>query len=290
MPKVALTGSDVAVVVTTYNRPAALAWVIASLSQQTIMPARIVIADDGSGAETRDEIQIWASYFNQFHPQTTLLHAWQEDLGFRAAAARNLAVRRARESCDIKGIVFLDGDCVAPPFFIENHLVLLAPKTMVAGGRGLLSPPYTQGLEVMAQSESPEVLVSQLTRFKSPYRLWLEKACDRYLAMQPVVSSVFNPLRDLRPNDDAPVRTCNLGLWLEDFDMVGGFDESFVGWGLEDTEFAVRLISAGVRVRSGRFATNVFHLWHRDRSRSELHSNAERLNLTRKAVALATKN
>ncbi len=290
MPKPALTGSDVAVVVTTYNRPAALAWVIASLSQQTIMPAQIVIADDGSGAETQDEIQIWASFFKQFYPQTTLLHAWQEDLGFRAAAARNLAVRRARESSGIRGIVFLDGDCVAPPFFIENHLALLVPKTMVAGGRGLLSPAYTQGLEVMAQSESPEVLVSQLRRFKSPYRLWLEKACDRYLAMQPVVSSVFNPLRDLRPNDDAPVRTCNLGLWLEDFDMAGGFDESFVGWGLEDTEFAVRLISAGVRVRSGRFATNVFHLWHRERSRSELHSNAERLNLTRKAVELATKN
>jgi glycosyltransferase involved in cell wall biosynthesis len=290
MPKVALTGSDVAVVVTTYNRPAALAWVIASLSQQTIMPAQIVIADDGSGADTRDLVLKWQKYFDRHHEGTPLVHAWQEDLGFRAAAARNLAVRRARESSDIRGIVFLDGDCVAPPFFIENHLALLAPKAMVAGGRGLLSPAYTESLEAMSQNKSPELLVSQLRRFDSPCRLWLGKACDRYLAMQPLVGSVFNPLRDLRPNDDGLVRTCNLSLWLEDFDMAGGFDESFVGWGLEDTEFAVRLISAGVRVRSGRFATNVFHLWHPERSRSELYSNAERLNLTRKAAALATKN
>lgn len=116
MRKPPLIGSNVAVVVTTYNRPAALSWVLASLSRQTSMPAQVVIADDGSGVETQAKIQIWASYFKQYCPQTTLTHAWQEDLGFRAAAARNLAVKRALELHDVKVLIFLDGDCVAPHF------------------------------------------------------------------------------------------------------------------------------------------------------------------------------
>ncbi len=290
MSRETLTGANVAVVVTTYNRPYALAWVLASLSKQIVMPAQIVIADDGSGRETREQIQIWAGYFTQYHPKTALIHAWQEDLGFRAAAVRNLAVEQVRALPEIKALIFLDGDCVAPPFFIQNHLALLAPKTMVAGGRGLLSESYTKGLEGLANTQTPEGLVHQLGRINSSYRLWLGKACDRYMAMQPLARPVFNPLRDFRPKDDGQVRTCNLSLWLDDFTRVDGFDQSFVGWGLEDTEFAVRLISTGVKVRSGRFATNVFHLWHPERSRSELQLNAERLNLTRKAAALATKN
>jgi glycosyltransferase involved in cell wall biosynthesis len=290
MRRETLNGAGVAVVVTTYNRPTALAWVLASLAKQTVMPAQIVIADDGSGTETLTQIQIWASYFKQHFPETTLIHVWQEDLGFRAAAARNLAVERARAFPETKVLIFLDGDCVAPPFFIENHLALLASKTMVAGGRGLLSQSYTKGLEGLANSQTPEALVSQLGRFNCPYKLWLTKACDRYMAMQPLVYRGFNPLRDFRPKDDGMVRTCNLSVWLEDFIRVDGFDQSFVGWGLEDTDFAVRLIYTGVKVRSGRFATNVFHLWHSERSRSGLQLNAERLNLTRETAALKMKS
>jgi len=160
---------------------------------------------------------------------------------------------------------------------------------MVAGGRGLLSQAYSKALETQAQGMAPSDIVSNLKEFMSPYRLWLTKACDRYFAMQPWPYPVFNHLRDRRPTDEQLVRTCNLSVWGQDFDRVCGFDESFVGWGLEDTEFAVRLISKGVRVRSGRFATNVFHLWHPERSRAALESNAQRLESTRRTTVSMTR-
>lgn len=284
MPKSALNGSDVAVVVTTYNRPNALSWVLASLFEQSVMPALIIVADDGSGTDTGDLVQVWASHFKQHSSRTALVHAWQEDLGFRAAAARNLAVQHAQEFGSIRRIIFLDGDCVAPSFFIQNHLTLLAPNLMVAGGRGLLSENHTNSLEEFARGLPPEMIVPELRQFSSPYRLWRAKACDRCVAMQPFTYTALNTLRDLRPKDDSLVRSCNLAVWLEDFIKVKGFDESFLGWGLEDTEFAVRLISAGVAVRYGRFATNVFHLWHPERNRSALESNSERLRLARAAA------
>jgi glycosyltransferase involved in cell wall biosynthesis len=281
MPSVQAQGSDVVVVVTTYNRPMALAWVLASLSKQTVMPGAILIADDGSGEETSQLIQNWKDHFGRHHPQTRLIHAWQEDLGFRAAAVRNLAVERAKAECNPKVLVFIDGDCLAPPHFIQNHLVLLEPSVMVAGGRGLLTQTYTEQLEQMAGQKAPSALVKTLELFSSPYRLWLSKACDRYLSMYQWAYPLFNRLRDAKPQNEGLVRTCNLSLWVHDFDRVDGFDESFVGWGLEDTEFAVRLIAQGVRVRIGRFATNVFHLWHPERSRSELEVNALKLDTSR---------
>ncbi len=274
--------SDVAVIVTTYNRPTALSWVLASLANQTCMPGQIVIADDGSGPQTKELIERWQAYFLTRHPHTQISHAWQEDLGFRAAAARNLAVAQARQVRDLRALIFIDGDCVAPTFFVQNHLALLTAGHMVAGGRGLLSQPYTKQLEQLADQKSPTELLHALGIFQSPYRLWFGQACDRYLSMLPWLKPVLNSLRDARPTDDQLVRTCNLSLWLEDFEKVGGFDESFMGWGLEDTDLAVRMIAAGTRVRSGRFATNVFHLWHPERSRAELQKNAERLANTRR--------
>lgn len=281
MPSVQAQGSDVAVVVTTYNRPMALAWVLASLSRQTVVPGTIVIADDGSGEETFQVIQDWTDYFGQHHQHTQIIHAWQEDLGFRAAAARNLAVERAKAACNPTAVVFIDGDCLAPPHFIQNHLALLESGTTVAGGRGLLTSAFTKQLEQMAEQRAPSELVITLELFSSPFRLWVSKACDRYLSMYPWNHPILNRFRDAKPKDERLVRTCNLSLWVRDFDRVDGFDESFVGWGLEDTEFAVRLIAQGVRVRSGRFATNVFHLWHPERSRSELQANAVKLDASR---------
>ena len=290
MPSNRAPGTDVVVVVTTYNRPMALSWVLASLSRQSVMPGAVVVADDGSGKETSAVIQSWKQYFGRHHPHTRLIHAWQEDLGFRAAAVRNLAVERAKAECNPNVVVFMDGDCLAPRHFIQNHLALLEPDTMVAGGRGLLNQTYTKQMEQMAEQRAPSELITGLKVFSSPYRLWLSKACDRYLSMYQLTHRIFNGLRDAKPKDEGLVRTCNLSLWAFDFDRVGGFDESFAGWGLEDTEFAVRLIAAGVRVRSGRFATNVFHLWHPERIRSDLQVNAVKLEASRRRFSEARGN
>lgn len=279
-------GRRVAVIVTTYNRPDALAWVLAALSKQTRPADQIVIADDGSGHETSDLIKVWKQFYDEHRPQTQLLHAWQPDDGFRAARARNQAVDLARQEGKPDVLVFLDGDCVVPKDFIKNHLTLLVRGKMVAGGRGLLTQRFTGTLEKLPPSCSEESIDQALKPFSSPYWLWLSKRCDRYFSMQSNVVSFWNGLRDLRGLDDSLVRTCNLSLWRDDYDAVNGFNESFVGWGLEDTDLAVRLIKRGVRVRTGRFATNVFHLWHPERSREQLPQNAELLRASRQSPTI----
>ena len=72
--------------------------------------------------------------------------------------------------------------------------------------------------------------------------------------------------------------------------MVDGFDESFLGWGHEDSDLVVRLFNGGVMRKDGAFATEVFHLWHREAKRDQESSN-RRVVLARAAdkTILATR-
>ena len=51
-------------------------------------------------------------------------------------------------------------------------------------------------------------------------------------------------------------------VWRSDLDRIDGFDASYVGWGLEDSDLLIRLLRAGVNRKDGRFSTGVLHLWH----------------------------
>ena len=59
---------------------------------------------------------------------------------------------------------------------------------------------------------------------------------------------------------------------------VDGFETSFVGWGLEDSDIVIRMIRSGVLRKDGRFATGVLHLWHKDADRSQLAANRAKLD------------
>ncbi|MEI8198222.1 MAG: galactosyltransferase-related protein, partial [Phycisphaerae bacterium] len=63
----------------------------------------------------------------------------------------------------------------------------------------------------------------------------------------------------------------------KDYLAVNGFDESFVGWGHEDADFVLRLHNAGIQRKNGFCATEVYHLWHRESSRSSESDNAARV-------------
>jgi GT2 family glycosyltransferase len=73
-------------------------------------------------------------------------------------------------------------------------------------------------------------------------------------------------------------RTCNLAAWHADVKRVNGFDESYEGWGLEDSDLAIRLRHAGVNRKSAQFWAPVFHLWHSEHDRALLSENQRRLD------------
>lgn len=247
-----------AVIVTTYNRPDALRAVLEGYLAQDSAGFELLIADDGSDDATRALVQ---SYVGR--APFPVRHVWQEDRGFRAAAIRNRAL--AQTSADY--VIFSDGDCVPPFFFVSRHLALAEASYFVAGNRVLLSEPFTR--RVLAE----EIAIH---RWRASRWLiaWAKRDVNR---AAPLVRLPDGSLRKCAPKRWHGVKTCNLAAWHADLVRVNGFDERYAGWGLEDSDLVIRLLNAGVRHKSGRFHAPVFHLWHRDNDRSALADNEERL-------------
>jgi glycosyltransferase involved in cell wall biosynthesis len=249
----------VAVIVTTYNRPDALAAVLAGYFAQSVSGFELLIADDGSTDETRKLVAEHAA-----RAPVPLRHVWQEDRGFRAGAARN----RAAAQTNAETLIFADGDCVPGRDFVQQHLALSEAGYFLSGNRVLLSENFTR--HVLA--ERAPIHEWHASRW---LRAWATRDVNRLL---PLLMLPGGAWRKRSPEQWEGVKTCNLSLARVDFMRVNGFDESYSGWGLEDSDLAIRLIHAGVHHKSARFATPVFHLWHRENDRSRLAENQKLLD------------
>ena len=248
----------ISIVITTFNRPDALACVLRSLSNQTNLLFEAIIADDGSSSDTEDVI----AQFQQ-EGKFKILHVWQADDGFRAAQIRNKAVAQSTGEY----LIFLDGDCLVFPDFVAKHLELSEASYFVRGNRVMLSKEYTN--EFIANS----VKMAELSFLK----LLSLRVKGKLKRIFPLVRLNLNGLRKRKKSDWYGVKTCNLGMWRKDFMEVNGFDESYVGWGHEDADLTVRLINNGVYRKEGVNAVTVLHLWHPLNDRSHLSENENRL-------------
>ncbi len=248
-----------AVIVTTYNRPDALAAVLEGYLAQVGMPFELIVADDGSTADTRTVVERYAA-----RASFPLRHVWQEDRGFRAAAARN----RALASTKADYIIFTDGDCIPRRDFVARHGALAEPGRFLAGNRVLLAEGFTR-----------KVLTGQLPVHNWSGVRWLAaRASGDINRWLPLLGLGDGAWRKRTPERWAGVKTCNLSAWHADLIRINGLDESYSGWGLEDSDLVIRLLHAGVKYKSARFAAPVFHLWHRENDRSRLPENQRLLN------------
>ena len=253
----------ISVIVSTYNWPQALKFSIISLLNQTDDNYEIVVADDGSGIETKNLIEALKK-----KTEIKIIHAWQEDRGFRLAKSRNNAVKAATGEY----LIFIDGDCIAPKEFIENHRKLAENRFVVAGSRILLSKEYSENI--------------LLGRDLLDYRLrrYINGDVNRFL---PMINIPLGGLRRVFSKRNwSMLRGCNWSLHKEDYESVNGQDESFEGWVLEDSDMAIRLINSGVYIKSGRYAgIQVFHIWHNQKDRGEI---SNRLKILKNRIESAT--
>jgi glycosyltransferase involved in cell wall biosynthesis len=225
-------------IVSTYNRPAALSLCLQSIAKQTVLPSEVVIGDDGSGEETRALIEQMKRDF-----PVPLVHVWQEDKGFRLAMCRNRAVACSRGEY----IIEIDGDLILHRRFTEDHLSFARPGCFLKGGRVNLDRKLTDQLCQSRILPRIHVLTSGLIRRTNaihclPLSRWL---APRY-------------------QKDRIALGCNMSFWKEDYIAVNGYDEFFEGWGGEDYDFARRLMNRGTEKLHLKFSGIAYHLWHAD--------------------------
>ncbi|SFF52175.1 Glycosyltransferase involved in cell wall bisynthesis [Duganella sp. CF458] len=246
--------STISLIITTYNRPDALSAVVEACFAQDDNNFEIIIADDGSANNTRETVAALLA-----RSPVPMKHVWQEDIGFRAARARNLGTLAAQGEY----IIFIDGDCVPQKDFVANHRRLSKRGHVVTGSRVLLSETYTRRL-------LEQHLDIQRLGAMEKFKLYLAGSANKFLQTMLTLPDLG---RESKRFTWRRIKSCNMAVWRSDLDLVNGFDESFTGWGHEDSDLVVRLFNAGVMRKSGAFATEVYHLWHREAKRDQESSN-----------------
>lgn len=238
---------SISVVVSTYNFPEALVISLESLKRQQDQDFEIIVADDGSDERTKAVIREASE-----GSAVSIHHVWQENEGFRLARIRNLALMQSRGDY----VIFLDGDCFVLPDFISIHRQLATPGKFVSGKRSYLRRKITE--RILKSGVPP-----QGGRLSWVFR-GATNQCTRLAEFIPVPGEKW---RDNIPTDWKRAQMCNLGSWRSDIFKINGFDNRYIGHGLEDSDFAVRLIRSGVKRRRGDHASVVLHLEHERRRR-----------------------
>jgi glycosyltransferase involved in cell wall biosynthesis len=236
----------ISLVITTYEWPAALGLVLASVERQSRLPDEIVVADDGSGAPTAALLDAWRERL-----PGRLQRVWQQNEGFRAARVRNLGLAVATGDY----LIVLDGDMVLHPEFVADHAAAARPGRWVQGVRPRLSQAATRAL---LEGGTPDL------------RWWQPGLEHRWHAVR---AGWLSRLDSKRRPRLASIKSCNQGYWRADLVRVNGFDERFVGWGPEDKELAARLDHAGVECLYLKHRAIAYHLWHPTRSPSGTNPN-----------------
>jgi len=242
----------VSLIITTYNWPEALNVVLKSALKQSRFPDEVIVADDGSGIATAECIEEMGKTTS-----VPIHHVWQEDKGFRAASARNKAIRAS--NCDY--LVLIDGDMLLHEKFIEDHLACAQKDTFMQGSRVLLTEEKTA--DVLSLPEN-------VFRFS-----FFEKGLKN--RKNTIYSRVLCKLFSKQKKGIRGIKTCNFALYREDAYRVNGFNECFVGWGREDSEFVVRLMNAGIARKDVKFSAIAYHLYHRENTRDSLPLNDKML-------------
>lgn len=239
---------SISVVVTTYEWPAALDAVLRGFSEQSDPGFEVVVADDGSGAETADVVDRWRAVFAD-----RLVHAWQPDEGFRLARARNLGAATARGDL----LVFVDGDCIPRRAFMRAIRRAALPGWFLAGKRVQMTAALSRSVldERFPVSRWPAAAL--LFRARRGIAPWMNLTPrDRRRPWRPSLPD-FTPHGNEYGFLTAVARS--------DFERINGFDLRFVGWGDQDVDLALRLRRLGLRCGYAGPSATLLHLWHPSR-------------------------
>ncbi len=225
-----MTAPRVAVVTIVRGRHAHLAGQVRGLRAQRRGPdVYVVVAIDDSGAHDVAR-RLSPAEWDLRRPGTSL-----RDGRMPLSAARNLGASTAI-GAGAEHLVFLDVDCVPDPGLVARYAEVL---TGAPGGR----PEVLCGDVAYEQPQPPPG--------SGPGRR------PRHHPARPAL-----PVGAIREADDMSLFwSLSFAVTARDFTGIGGFDEDYVGYGAEDTDFGQRLAHSGGRLLfvGGAGAVHQYH-------------------------------
>ena len=232
-----------AVIITTYNQPRWLERVLWGYAAQTISDFDVIIADDGSGAETRDVIARAREEFGG-----RLQHVWHEDTGFRKCEILNRAI--ASSAADY--LIFTDGDCIPRADFVQTHIALAEPNRFLSGGVVWLPRPTSESI-TRADVTSGRVASAKWLRAHG----WPGGRSRLRLIGSDMAAAALDAVSPT----GATFNGHNASVWRAALIAVNGFDAE-MGYGGLDRALGERIENYGYRGKRVRHRAVCFHLDH----------------------------
>lgn len=238
MPKVSL-------IISFYNKIDYLKLVLAGLEKQSFRDFEIILADDGSSENIIEEIERISLDIS-----FPLTHLWQEDNGFRKNRILNKAIR----SAETNYLIFIDGDCVPHPEFINEHYSNRKENVCLTGRRVNLSKKFTDSLNPQNIKEG---------RLQNLLFLILDGVFGGSYDVEKGFYFKNNFLRKKFNKKKRGILGCNFSLHKKDIEAINGFDERYEAPSIgEDSDVQFRLELNGTRIGSLNNIAVQYHLYH----------------------------
>jgi len=231
------------VIFTTYNQPEWLQKVLWGYECQSERDFEIVIADDGSGDETRDIIK-------NFQKQSALQlqHVWHPDEGYQKCPILNKAIIAAESDY----LIFSDGDCIPRKDFVQNHLYYAEEGYFLSGGT------FRLPMDLSEKISREDIRSQNCFTLEWLYANGLSRTLkSAKLIQKPWIAILLNFLTPTSATWNGHNASC----WKKDAFAINGFNEE-MHYGGQDREFGERLRNYGLKSKQIRYSAVCIHLEH----------------------------
>ncbi len=234
------------IIISVYRNISALNIVLDSLRNQTEKNFEIIVSEDSEYEEMK-------RYLSTYPFENDYQHLTHEDKGWRKTKALNNAIRHAKADW----LIFVDGDCMLHPRFVEMHVHYADEHTILSGRRVKLNEKSTKKIE-----QQPDFklrgLFSKLF-FKQIFGISKTAYLEEGFFFPPT-----NPLHFIaKKRRTSYILGCNMSFSKQAIYAINGFDECFTEPSVgEDTDIAWRFKAAGYQIKSLRNLAIQYHLHH----------------------------
>jgi GT2 family glycosyltransferase len=211
-----------------YNQLDNLKVILQALDAQLFRDFEIIVCDDGSSDGTREWME---------QNRGDIKYFWQEDEGFRLAKSKNNGIRAATGEY----FVSLEGDVIPNYKMLSEYKLWSKPDTVLLGVRHDILELPELPLDFSKLDDSIEMF-----DFRSQVlRMW---------------DKVVTPWRFCSG--------CNFLIPTDTLKEIGGWNENFKHYGIDDYEVCLRLYMAGLNIKPCMGAYG-YHLKHDIRQTTE---------------------
>jgi len=234
------------IIISVYKDVQALQAILWGLEIQTIKNFEIIITEDGEDPSMSEFI----SDYKINHQSTIIHHLTQLDDGFR----KTRAVNRAMQSAEGEYLIFIDGDCVPHPEFVQMHLKHSKKNIFCLGRRMHLGSNESKLVRanpsrILKFSTWPKLLLSIVSLHLDSVRNY-------------EIGAPSNFLHRLLSSHKISIVGCNFSCFKEDILKINGYDEDLPGAGGEDGDLGWRFEGMGIFPKNIKFQAIVYHLDH----------------------------